>query len=111
MKIQANSLPNEVESLQGGILLRFNIEQITVPNLDGTSEIQFQYDEVKIETSDLRNDIINKIILTQYLPNDETAMINNHIANIDVNNNYAAYQTFRASAKLLADKVIAQRGF
>jgi len=111
MSSQSKNSPQEIEALQGGYLVRFNVVQVTVPNLDGTTENQYQYDEIKIETVDTRDDIINKIIASQYEPSAETALINNHIAGVDTANNYGTYQTFRNFAKTLADKVITFRGF
>jgi len=104
MKVQSNTLPNEVEALQGGYLVRFNIVPIKVIHMEVTQDA-FEYDEVKIELSDTRSEIIDKIIFIKYSKSAEISLINNFNAD-NAYLPYQEYQKFRIFAKELADRVM-----
>ena len=62
MKVYSNELPKEFEFLKGGILVRWNIEETPTEEMPR----QKQYDEIKVELTDSKEDIISKLTEANY---------------------------------------------
>jgi hypothetical protein len=63
MKVYSDDLPDEMEFLQGGLLVRWNIEQY---KKEDSATNGYKYDEVKLELSDTEEQIISKLKLVDY---------------------------------------------
>lgn len=62
MKVYSDNIPLDLESLQGGILVRNNVvEKKETEN--GVEKISYEYDEVKIEFTDSDTTIQSKLEL------------------------------------------------
>ena len=70
MKVQSDNIPKEMEFLQEGILVRFNIQKIQIDIVSGVRNdgdkivprIHYEYDEIKVGLSDTKELIISKLI-------------------------------------------------
>lgn len=80
------------------VRIHWNIEQFTREGMDGP-EVQWMADEAVCLVSDSRDQMIEKIIASQYTVGAEIATINNKDSKPE---EYAAYQAFRQIAKNLA---------
>lgn len=100
MKTQASREIQTYEPSGLEVRIHWNIEQKTRESTDGTPEVYWQADEAICEYHDTRASLIEKIIASEYTIGREFAAINNKDEDPE---EYAAYQTFRAQAKELAD--------
>jgi len=59
-KSESNISPKLVECLQGGILIRFNITEVTKPNMQGGETIVYEYDEFWFDLEDKDREAVVK---------------------------------------------------
>ena len=105
MKAQSDSIPERFVKSRGRVQFNYNIHEITVANLDGTTRTAYEYDYVELEGDVTRSKLIDAVISDKFTKADEIALINDKLANINVDK-YRAYQTFRAQVKGMVDEAL-----
>lgn len=100
MNVYSDERP-DVYSVSGHELrIHWDIQEITLLDMDGSERVQWEYKEALCHTYDKRDTLIEKIIGSVHTAGAEIALINNKEVDPEA---YAEYQTFRAEAKSLAD--------
>ena len=107
MKTSFDHQPSVFFVLGQTLYIRWNIQQVAVPRIDGATVTQWVADEAVANVADARSALIEKIIGSQYSVGAEIATINNAQTKPQ---EYADYQAFRVQTKALADQWLAQRG-
>jgi len=101
MLVKSDTRPEATELLQGKKLINFDIKEVEIKDENSEeARIGFEYQQVKVSTSDTRGAIIEAIIATKYSAGAEIALTNDKDTKQD---EYKAYQEFRATAKELAE--------
>ena len=102
MKAQSDSIPERFVKSRGRVQFNYNIHEITVEDMDGTTRTAYEYDYVELEGDVTRSKLIDAVISDKFTKDAEIALINNYLINKDVAE-YDAYQAFRAEAKGIVD--------
>jgi len=104
--VKSDTRPEEVQFLQGKKLINFDIKEVEVneikDELEGETRIGFEYNQVAVNVSATRADIIEAIISVKYSAGAEIALTNDRAEKAD---EYAEYQAYRVEAKVIADRV------
>jgi len=85
--------------------VRYNITETTKKDMNNEYRISYNFSYVEIEGEVTRAKIITAIIANVYTIDNEIALINNQISNLDKNSEteYQQYQTLRLLAKATAN--------
>ena len=106
MQVQSNIKPKTFDYVQNRIHFNFNVEGTTTQNEDSSSETVYTYESITLDRLD-RDELIAKVIRARYTPDAEFALINNN--NLGTHQDeYKAYQDFRAAAKKMVDDALAE---
>jgi hypothetical protein len=101
--VKSDTRPEEVQFLQGKKLINFGIKEVEIKDEMGDEpRVGFEYNQVAVDVSASRADIIEAIISVKYSAGAEIALTNDRDTKAD---EYAEYQAFRAEAKAIADRV------
>lgn len=106
MKAQYDSSPSLIQKLQGGILINFNIKQVTVEKMSGQST-SFECEQVKVSQNPDKGEIASAIIRSKYSTSDELALIHNGTDTETHSSELNEFTEFRSEAKRIANEVIA----
>jgi hypothetical protein len=102
--VKSDTKPEEVQFLQGKKLINFDVKEVEVKDeMRDEPRIGFEYNQVAVNVSATRAEIIEAIISVKYSAGAEIALTNDRTEKAD---EYAEYQAFRAEAKNIADRVI-----
>jgi hypothetical protein len=101
--VKSDTRPEEVQFLQGKKLINFDIKEVEVKDeREGEPRVGFEYNQVAVNVSATRADIIEAIIAVKYSAGAEIALTNDKDTKAD---EYAEYQAYRVEAKAIADRV------
>jgi hypothetical protein len=101
----SDHLPNQVEYLQGGKIINWNIQNIEkIDEILNEIKIQYKYNSIRVELNFTRNEIINAMIRYKYSISDEFALINNYNNGSDLEN-YENYQNYRIECKNIVNSI------
>jgi hypothetical protein len=101
--VKSDTRPEEVQFLQGKKLINFDIKEVEVKDeMKGEPRVGFEYNQVAVNVSATRADIIEAIISVKYSAGAEIALTNDRAEKAD---EYAEYQAYRVEAKVIADRV------
>jgi hypothetical protein len=104
MKTQSDTRPPASQKLQGGTLIAFNIEEITVEHM-GESHKGYEYDQVKVSDEPTRSEIIEAVIRSKYSASDELAIIHNGKDTPKHTEEFDEFMAYRVMAKEIAANV------
>jgi hypothetical protein len=100
--IKSDTRPEEVQFLQGKKLINFNIKEVEIKDeMRDETRVGFEYNQVAVNVSATRADIIEAIISVKYSAGAEIALTNDKDTKAD---EYAEYQIYRVEAKAIADR-------
>lgn len=100
MKVYSNEQPAVYSASGNELRIRWNIQQVTKPDMEGNDQTTWEANEALCSVFDNRATLIEKIIGSVMDTGAEIAAINNRETDPQ---EYADYQAFRAKAKSLAD--------
>ena len=100
MKVYSNEQPEAYSASGNELRIRWDIQQVTKPDMEGNDQIIWEANEALCSVFDNRSSLIEKIIGSVMDTGAELAAINNKD---DSPEDYADYQSLRALAKQLAD--------
>jgi len=105
MKGNSDNYPKIIEKSNNKTQIRYNIIETMIKDINNKSHICYNFEYIEIEGEVTRNKIINNIIANVYTIDNEIALINNQISNLDKNSEteYQQYQTLRLLAKATAN--------
>ena len=104
MKVQSDHIPEPFVKSRGKTQINYNIEKITVEDIDGEMRTAYEYDMVEIEGEVTRDKIISAVLTAEHSIDEQIAIVYNKMMAKDVEE-YDAYQKRRAEAKQIADKM------
>jgi len=101
--VKSDTRPEEVQFLQGKKLINFDIKEVEIKDeMRDETRVGFEYNQVAVNVSATRADIIEAIISVKYSAGAEIALTNDKDTKAD---EYAEYQAYRVEAKAIADRV------
>ena len=104
MRVQSDHIPEPLVKSRGKTQVNYNVEKITVEDVDGESRTAYEYDMVEIEGEVTRDKIISAILTAEHSIDEQIAIMYNKMMTKDVAE-YDAYQNRRAEVKQIADKM------
>ena len=104
MKVQSDHIPEPFVKSRGKTQVNYNIEKITVEDMNGQTRTAYEYDMVEIEGEVTRDKIISAILTAEHSIDEQIAIMYNKMMVKDVEE-YDAYQNRRAEVKQIADKM------
>ena len=105
MKVQSDHIPESLVKSRGKTQVNYNIEEITVEDMDNEPRTAYEYDMVVIEGEVTRDKIISTILTAGHSINEQIAILFNERAGRDIAE-YNVYQTKRVDVKAIADHII-----
>ena len=98
--------PNQIEYLQGGKIINWNIQKIEkIDEISNEIKIQYQFNSIRVELNSTRDEIINAMIRYKYTINNEFALINNYNGGNGLDD-YDEYQNYRKECKDIVNSII-----
>lgn len=105
MKANANTRPNDIIRCKKVTIVNYNIEEVTITDMDGEPRQAYNYDYVEIGKEITRDKLISVIIRDKYSEDEELALLHNKLISKDLVE-YEEYQAFRTEVKVIVDKIL-----
>lgn len=105
MKVQSDHIPESLVKSRGKTQVNYNIEKITVEDMDNEPRTAYEYDMVVIEGEVTRDNIVSAILTAEYPVDAQLAIMFNNVITKDVAE-HDTYQIKRVEAKKIADTIV-----